>query len=51
MIATAMIAAATQSTTTQNGGHHRVLAHKLAAVLPQVFEAAADEADDDQPLR
>jgi hypothetical protein len=47
IIATAMNAAAIQSTTTQNGGHHRVLATNGWAMLPQVFEPVADEAGDD----
>ena len=41
MIATAIIAAATQWMTTQNGGHHRVFAHKVATMLPKVLEPVA----------
>jgi hypothetical protein len=41
----------TRSTTRQNGGHQRVLATLLAAVLPEVLEPMAGEADHQQPRR
>jgi hypothetical protein len=46
-----MIAAATQSMTRQNGGHHRVLANKLASVLPEILEPMARQSEDEQPGR
>ena len=50
MIAAAMIAAAVQSTTRQNGGHHRI-GDELATVLPQVLDPVGDEPSDEQPRR
>ena len=50
-ISTTMIAATTQSTIMQNGGHQRVLATKWRAVLPEVLESVAGEAGHQQPRR
>ena len=44
-----MIVATVQSTTRQNGGHQRVLATNLLAVLPQILEPVTGEPSDEQP--
>ena len=44
-----MVAATTQSTTAQNGGHHRVFGDEVASVLPKVLEPVAGQADHEQP--
>ena len=44
-ISMTMIAATTQSTIMQNGGHHRVLATKWRRCCQRSFQAVTDEAD------
>ena len=48
-MAMAMMPATVQSTARQNGGHQRVPATKLGAVLPQVFASVGEVAGDEEP--
>jgi hypothetical protein len=48
-ISPTMIAATTQSTTMQNGGHHRVLATKWLRCCAEVLEPVAGEPVHEQP--
>jgi hypothetical protein len=46
-----MIVAATQSTTRQNGGHHRVFRNEMTSVPPEILEPVARQAENEQPWR